>query len=495
MTTSKSHSSLAKDVVVRRLYARGRWTLNSAAHFGGEDVGVADMCLVRDADGCPFIPAASIAGAARSFLAREILPWSDYKKGSTSESKALRRLFGGAGTNDNMSALMVADVHCRNLKMSIRDGVRVDPESGAAASKAKFDIEVIERGAEFELCFECVIRKGDPSSHMIDLFAALLHGFEVGDIRLGARTRRGYGRGVVASWEMRDLSMCNQDDVIAWLRGDPWGRPPSKLHQGMRSSKRQFFRMVVDFSLRTSLLIRSSSTVPDAPDTVHVQSAGEPVVPGTSFAGAFRQQATLIASTVGWSAATISELFGPIHERRKKANFPPSLWASRVAVEEQLVQAFEVRRQYRVAIDRFTGGSLPHALFDEEPVFPKSSKSGYTYHVQLTLTLEEPEDAEIGLLLLTLRDFWIGHASLGGEAGNGRGTLDGVKARLRLARVASSKAATTQDWKLKRGANGMTVVRGDKKFLEDCVAKVHEFCGSPAGSRRRDDPRKVVTDG
>ena len=53
-------------------------------------------------------------------------------------------------------------------------------------------------------------------------------------------------------------------------------------------------------------------------------------------------------------------------------------------------------------------------------------------NVRLRLTLEEPEKAEIGLLLLTLRDFWYGHAALGGETSNGRGTLQGIKAQLKF---------------------------------------------------------------
>ena len=68
-----------KDAVVRRLYARGTWKLESVAHFGGDEIGIADMCLLKDAKGNPFIPGASIAGAARSFLARRRQSWAEYK--------------------------------------------------------------------------------------------------------------------------------------------------------------------------------------------------------------------------------------------------------------------------------------------------------------------------------------------------------------------------------------------------------------------------------
>ena len=111
-----ANAAIAPDAIVRRLYACGRWRLDSVAHFGGDETAAADMSLLRDADGRLFIPAASIAGAARSFLARQSKPWAEYKQGG--ESSALKRLFGGdmrrnrrqsEKNQDTMSALIVAD--------------------------------------------------------------------------------------------------------------------------------------------------------------------------------------------------------------------------------------------------------------------------------------------------------------------------------------------------------------------------------------------------
>ena len=137
-TTSKSATD---DVVVRRFYAQGIWKLKSAAHFGGDETGIADMCLLKDADGKPFIPGASIAGAARSYLARNQLNWEEFSHpdGIKKEPKVLKRLFGGADSDDTMSALIVADAVCasKEAKTFIRDGVRVQAESGSAAEGAK----------------------------------------------------------------------------------------------------------------------------------------------------------------------------------------------------------------------------------------------------------------------------------------------------------------------------------------------------------------------
>ena len=491
-----------KDTIVRRLYARGTWKLRSAAHFGSGETGIADMCLLKDKTGKPIIPGTSIAGAARSFLARQRKPLVKYKKGN--EGKALKRFFGGdmrenrsqpEKNKDTMSALIVADSTSISEcpKTSIRDGVRVTHESGSAAKGAKFDVEVVERGTEFEFLFECIIRKDKNQEDIKDLFLALLHAFQQGDIRLGARTRRGYGRGKVESWEIRDLQMNNPTDVMAWLRDDPWSRPESPFKEELEnysplSDHRQYFRIEADFDLQTSLLIRSSSGDPEAPDMVHLQSDGEPVVPGTSFAGAFRHRATLIANTIGLPNDVVDKMFGYVYEDKGNRRREADARASRVWIEEQLVKNVRYQWQDRVAIDRFTGGSLDGALFNEKPVYPlrldEIAKKESSSNLRLMLTLEEPKEAEIGLLLLTLRDFWYGYAALGGETSNGRGTLQGIKAKLMY--KDTSDPSKIKEWKLEHNKDSkrMTIEKDDESFLQSCVDAAQNYTDRPKASRR-----------
>ena len=502
------------DAIKCRLHASGIWKLRTVAHFGGDETGIADMCLLRDAEGKPFIPGASIAGAARSFLARQVLPWTTYKDGLTEESPELKRLFGGGERPDaqepgTMSALIVADATCVSEHTTfIRDGVRIDAESGTAVDKAKYDVEVVERETEFKLELECIIRKVDApdEANLKDLFLALLYAFERGDIRLGARTRRGYGRGKVECWKIRDLRMDTKDDVLTWLRDDALACTKNSLTpHPLKSDQRSYFHMAADFELCTSLLIRSASVDPNAPtdevpDTTHLHSNERPVVPGTSFAGAFRHRATLIANALNWCNKNddpdlLCEMFGPVHEQENDNTQSADLWASRVQIEERLVKRVKPQWQDRVAIDRFTGGSLQSALFNEKPIYPlnikKLQNNMIKPNIRLRLTLEEPDAAEIGLLLLTLRDFWSGHAALGGETSNGRGTLRGIKAQLKFKRSGTSNVEV---WKFSHGENKckkMTLNEGDKTFLESCIGAAQGYSNCPAGSRRPDQEKEV----
>jgi hypothetical protein len=80
----------------------------------------------------------------------------------------------------------------------------------------------------------------------------------------------------------------------------------------------------------------------------------------------------------------------------------------------------------RVKIDRFTGGAYESALFSEQPEIGIPDKESVT----LDLTLRNPNDAELGLLLLLLKDLWTGDLPIGGESSVGRGRLKGIKATL-----------------------------------------------------------------
>ena len=489
--------------VIRRLYARGTWVLESAAHFGGDDLYTADMCLLRDGDGRPFIPGASVAGAAQDHLARRLYPWALYKKDADHPP-----LFGGLDPSKKkdvgrmMSPLFVADAKCVCFTTSVRDGVRIDPVSGVAADKARFDVEVLEPGSEFELRLECLIREGDGEQELRDQLRAVLRAFTDGEVRLGARTGRGSGRGRVGSWEIRDLDMGVPDDVLAWLSNNPWIRPAPKDDTGdLPEDMRSYFAIRAKLSLRTSLLIRSASEKPDDPDMVHLSSGGKAVVPGTSMAGAIRHRAGVIMRTLGWSDTyaewLLAEMFGPVHEGDKKPGRGVGLWASRVRVEERKVSNVDSYLQERVAINRFTGGSLDQALFDERPVRPVregDEEQGGQVHVLCDLVLEEPHDAEAGLLLLVLRDMWYGRLPIGGEVGVGRGTLQGVSADLEWrgageAGEGGSPAMTSEKWHLDQH-NGAISVDGDASRLESFVTAAHNApAGALKGSRRPPDKK------
>jgi len=81
------------------------------------------------------------------------------------------------------------------------------------------------------------------------------------------------------------------------------------------------------------------------------------------------------------------------------------------------------------------------------------------------LSLRNPTPAEIGLLLLVLKDVWTGDLSFGGEGGVGRGRLLGRQAQL-------SYAGKT--WTLTRDGDQVRVSGGPREELEGFVDALKE---------------------
>jgi hypothetical protein len=115
-------------------------------------------------------------------------------------------------------------------------------------------------------------------------------------------------------------------------------------------------------------------------------------------------------------------MFGPSQIKREDSK---NARASRVSICESEIEKAQALVMTRVKIDRFTGGSFESALFSEQPAIGSADT-----RVTLRLTLRSPQPAELGLLLLLLKDLWTGDLPIGGESGVGRGRLKGMEATL-----------------------------------------------------------------
>lgn len=438
--------------IIERIVVEGTLTLTTPAHLGNGDVSVAtDLPVYRDSrNGRPILTGSSLAGALRRYLA-QIDPGQ------------AEQLFGDVGAGSDAeaigSALTVEDAYGSATSAEFRDGVAIDSKTRTAEDGKKYDFELIPAGVTFSLRLELACER-DERDMLKSALATALKGLEDGAIHLGKRKTRGLGRCNVAIWTVKFYDMGQPADLLAWIKD----AAPKETRQGAISvvlgvtakaapgglSLRATF--VLDGS---SLLIRSAGGSADAPDLVHLRSGGKPIVSGTSLAGALRARALRIANTLGSAKASsfIDGLFGPrLVGRTGKA----MAMASRLEVSEvEIINGSTDQVQSRVAIDRFTGGAYPSALFQEQPVFGRPDT-----RLTMQFDLREPADAEIGLLLLLLKDLWTGDLPLGGESSVGRGRLKGRTAIL---------CCSGREWTL-TDTNGTLTVEGDRDGLESFVS-------------------------
>jgi len=373
--------------------------------------------------------------------------------------------------------------------------VAIDPKTRTASDAQKYDIELLAAGTQFPLSFELCLRAREDQTALLQAFAVALDGLAKGQIHLGKRKRRGFGRCRVDGWQIARFNMQSTAGMLDWLRHDPiqaldqakTATPETlvqDIFQGLHVSALivQPFICTVNayFRLDSSLLIRSSPDDGDDADTVHLRSwrkdgngyQQKPVLSGTSLAGALRARALRIANTVGKRGATfIDSLFGyrmkdtaEERDRIKRGDNP--LTASRLWVEETEVKQPKPLVQSRVKIDRFTGGSFPGALFSQEAIWG-TDKTRINVKLNLQVAASDArKDAEIGLLLLLLKDLWTGDLPLGGESSVGRGRLTGEHATVTI---------DEQEWTFQADEAGrLAITGGNSASLEQYVQRFLE---------------------
>jgi len=466
---------------LQRVVITGTLTLETPARFGSGDVeGLTDMPLLRDpVDNKPLLPGASIAGALRNYLREIEIGYGKDENPKAPKKSMAERLFGHLDDSISdkkaslQSWLLIDDAMGKTPGVEIRDGVALDPKTRTAAKGKKFDIELLEAGTTFDLSFELLLSEKDEG--LQDALIYTLHGLEAGEIGMGQRKKRGLGRCKARNWSVCTYDMTDPRQLVAWLENDRSNAKPGDnilelLPPKMKlNDARRWFTIEAEFQLESSLLIRSGSGEASSADMVHLRSARPghkkpvPILSGTSLAGAVRARASRIAKTVVTDKADnlINGMFGQHIESRKDK---PT--GSRVVTRETLLTGTRDLVQSRVKLDRFTGGSYPGALFDQQPAF-----GGEGSRANVHLTIRNPEYAEIGLLLLVLKDLWTGDLPLGGESSVGRGRLRGLNADLTLRQNGQEKT-----WHITQTADGLDVtgsMDSPKEELEKFVKALH----------------------
>lgn len=494
--------------VTHRLYISGYLTLLSPAHFGSGQVrgdALVDMSLLIDADAnIPLIPGTTIAGALRNYLRSRLYGYNGKELSVDDKQSELARLFGptresGEELSDFQSMLIVDDGLSINATTTLRDGVRIDPTSNTAyideeRGGAKFDVELLQPGTKFLLNFEVLLTKEMGAKSVVPALVVALEGLESGVIHLGLRKRRGYGQCKVDGWSIRQYELGKPKQLCEWLQSPTVIEPDKQALRPIRSlladfnlntestlpDHRCYFDVRATFSLKgSSLLIRSGFGEADnGPDMVHLHSTDEygnrvPVIPGTSWAGVLRHRALRIVNTIKRESQIEQEIveamFGSMPKQGQKVGT-----ASRLIVNETPVRHGQVLYQTRVRIDRFTGGALETALFEQAPIYG-TADTEVDFHVRLL----DPQPHEKGLLLLLLKDLWTQDLPVGGESSVGRGRLSGLHATV-TERDETSGAIT---FNLSQESNKLGLDDGQRQLLQEYVNALWQEVNSATESK------------
>lgn len=392
------------DKIISIRYYRIEFQLASALFVGSGQEEMTDGDIMRDSRGIPYIPATGLTGLYRPLFTKEEAERYFGKIGDLSgEEKA------------ENSRLITYDAVLKEqaYRVSNRDGVGLD-EWKTAKTGAKFDFEILEPGVTFVTYIEQNKQKGDQNAG--DRIALAWRREE---IAIGGKTSRGLGRIKNAVIKALEFSMEKENEILDWLDFDlyhdqDWERYSKKYGQKLlwtgtkaapqKLSVRLALKQKGPIAIRTySAKKKQGVTQPDYEQLVYIREEdGEqkeiPVVPGTSWAGAFRHHMRKL------DPSCIGEQFGVNAEKKSGILFGES------EIRDAVGKIFT-----RNAIDRFTGGAVENALYTE--------KVYYGGHTELDITVMEKDTEEnfLKCLAAAIVDLQLGFLSVGGETSVGRG--------------------------------------------------------------------------
>jgi CRISPR-associated protein Csm3 len=219
------------DRLTRRVRITGVITSQTGLRVGagkGGNEDAVDLPVLRDADGFPFIPGASIKGVLRSTL-ESLLPGSRsdgaafwacnpldekqncgyHESGKRSDVQTNRHctvcaLFGShvVASHVRFSDAMVLERDMdKPIPVGRRDGVAIDRDLKSARDKTKYDFQVVPPGTRFSL----EVFADNVDDVELGLLKVAIDQLDEGFAALGGFTSRGLGRVSVRVSEVLDI--------------------------------------------------------------------------------------------------------------------------------------------------------------------------------------------------------------------------------------------------------------------------------------------------
>lgn len=372
----------------------------------GEE-GLTDSDVLRDYDGCPFIPGSTLAGALRGYL---------------NKKKTEKCIFGYSTWDDlgKMSSVFVSDLIFENeLQTVTRDSVALS-ENKIAVDGAKFDMETVDSGAQGSFMLEMVIREEDDENDMeCQLFRAL-SGFQNHEIRLGTKKTRGYGELEITAVREKEYTKENIRDYAgaydraSAFKGEKAKSLPEllKRYEGKIQTDGMYTRLEADMKLTGGISIRQYQAKKGEPDFAHITANGKPVISGTSLAGAVRHRIKeiLMELEIKNPAGIIDEMFGYVD--KKAAHI------SGIVFSERVIEDAVPLTMVRTGISRFESSAKSGSLYSERAYI------GGTVKLSIDVKKDTDHDWKLALLLLALKDIGNGYLPIGGQTAIGRGIFE-----------------------------------------------------------------------
>ena len=403
--------------IQKKIYYRISFRLCSPLAVGSGQKEETDKDMVRDGRGVPYLPATAIAGVTRPFFDKEEgIRYFGEVKDSVQAKRALENL---EQTSTSSRIIFYDATICKEdldkYRIRHRDSVALD-EWKTAKKGAKFDMEVLEPEVRFVTYMEQNLYEDDEEA--AEKIAAAWKS-EV--LRFGGKTMRGYGE--ISDVSVKKRVFCfkqtakadriGEEDAAAWLAFDMYDEEQWSTQPEWESCEKLNIRechLELQLKLKGGISIRRYAAgtgekfEPDFEQlTILDGKTAIPVIPGTTWCGAFRNQIRRLIPGIDES------YFGTVSQTGKiksKIRFG----------ESRIIKAKEKILMHN-AIDRFDGGTIDTALFTERTFYSGTTKLTISFGADIP-------DSLLDGLAAAIADLHYGFLSVGGMTGVGRGIFE-----------------------------------------------------------------------
>lgn len=427
-------------------------------NIGSGNKGIkSDSLVLRDVNGLPFIPGTTIAGLLRHTLGQEEDKYmGSQQMGSPliiTEAKMLdcdSSVLDGIISQEKLTSEFLT--HFRQLP--IRQHAKIG-HRGATLKGGKFDEEIVLKGTRF--CFEMEMLSSNKEDEA--KFKELLDTLSSDTFRIGSGSRSGFGEIEVVGgqcqykmidltedkqkeWYLKESSSLSEDWQDAEIidlkkpKAEGWTTYEIKLNpvdfmlfgSGLGNDK-------ADMTFVRETFIDWSDECAQVKDLERVV-----LIPASSVKGALSHRTAFhynrltqvfadalndeeCMKYVGKNNIAVKTLFGSEGEstdgklqNKKRGNVLMSDIIEEVPLSTKVLN--------HVSIDRFTGGAIDGALFNEETLYAK----GHTYNLKLLVNNAAFKGNDLVKTAFedALKDLCSGMLPLGGGVNRGNGCFEGT---------------------------------------------------------------------
>jgi CRISPR/Cas system CSM-associated protein Csm3 (group 7 of RAMP superfamily) len=396
---------------------------------------------MRDVNGLPYIPATSIVGVLRHCI-----------EATNVDAKEINRIFGFQGKNDGQgSRFICSSAHIVGNAGNVLDGLQSidwsDPfynlfislpirqhvsinDKGCNTDTGKFDEEIVYKGTRFCFEVELVATDNEDANFFND---KLLPQMTSTAFRLGSGTRKGFGELAICSVKQRTYDLRTEDGLNGYLEkssslsesfsGDETPIevtvPAEWKSYKLTLQPKDFFLFGSGFGDEDADMTPTKEKVVKYDDNNNIcVEENQILIPATSVKGAIAHRTAFYYNkrTGNYAGTNVNEDENPA--------VVALFGRGNVIFSDIYMSKYKEKVFNHVAIDRFTGGAMDGALFNDKATYLRNENNSFVLNILVDKKALQNVDI-IASFESALNDLCTGYLALGGGVNRGHGLFKG----------------------------------------------------------------------